>query len=77
MKGLLSLSMGPVQIKVNETHKPETSDIYGSLFEFLDGKDFVTTQAREVKDKFSSMKNQVKQRLQQECEGPVHYGSFL
>jgi len=76
MKGLLSLSMGPVQMKINEVHKPETSDIYGSLFEFLDGNEFVTSQAREVKDRFSSMKHQVQQKLQQENEGPVYFSKF-
>jgi len=69
MKGVLSLSMGPVQHKINDIFRPETSDIYGSLFEFLDGNDFVTAQARSVKDRLATMKHEVRQKIKQENEG--------
>jgi len=72
MKGLLSLSMGPVQHKINDIFRPETSDIYGSLFEFLDGNDFVTAQARSVKDRLATMKHEVRQKIKQENEGLVN-----
>lgn len=77
MKGLLSLSMGPVQQKINDVFRPETSDIYGSLFEFLDGNDFVTAQARNVKDRLATMKHEVRQKIKQENEGAVIYFTLL
>lgn len=35
----LSLNTSKIQARVNEVHKLETSDFYGSLFEFIDRDD--------------------------------------
>lgn len=71
MKGDLSLSMGPVQVKINEKFRLETSDIYGSLFEFLDGNDFKMSEGKELQERLTSLKVQVNSKLKQEQEGVV------
>ena len=46
-----TLNMGPVQIKINDLFKLESSDYYGSLFEFIEKKTNVTETADSIDQK--------------------------
>ena len=76
MKNDLSLSMGPIQVQINESFRPKTTDTYGSLFEFLDGNDSTTTQDRGLKKKLFQIKRQVNQKIMQENEGVSLFLNF-
>lgn len=71
MRSRYRLSMSCVQENVNHSFGPNTSNAYGSLFEFLDGKNFVINQVKQTKNRLLDMENQIAQKIKQSNQGSV------
>jgi hypothetical protein len=69
-KGKLSLTTAGLQSRVNDMFKLETSDIYGTMFEFIDRRvpthgqeDDVDTKVKHIRSRVSSEAKKVQERL--------------
>jgi len=70
IKGKLSLTTAFIQNKVNDLYKLETSDIYGTLFEFIDRKiptqgqeDIVDTKVKKIRTRIHSETKKIQENL--------------
>ena len=54
-----TLNMAPVQTKINDLFKLESSDYYGTLFEFIEKKTNVTENADVVDKKVRKMRSRL------------------